>query len=65
VALLVAEDVDDHVLRDPVDAVGRLDDPVVVRDRARLGLDDAADDVDDVGLPVGRLEVRLLGLEVE
>ena len=39
--------------------------PVVVVDRAGLGLDHALDDVDDVRLLVGRLEVGLLGLEVE
>jgi hypothetical protein len=65
VALLVVEDVDRHVLRDPVDAVGRLDDAVVVLDRARLGLDHAADHVHDVGLVLWRLEVGLLRLEVE
>ena len=57
VALLVAQDRDHHVLRDPVDAVGHLDDPVVVLDRAGLGLDHALDHVHDVGLLVGRLEV--------
>ena len=35
VALLVAEDRDHHVLGDRVDAVGLLDDPAVVLDRAR------------------------------
>jgi hypothetical protein len=65
VALLVAQDGDDHVLRDPVDAVAGLDDRVVVLDRARLGFDDAPDDVDDVRLVLGGLQVALLGLEVE
>src|SRR5918995_5790248 len=64
-ALLVAKDVDDHVLRDGVAALAELDDLVVVLDRARLGLDHALDHMDDVGLVVGRLEVRLLGVEVE
>jgi hypothetical protein len=65
VALLVAQDVDDHVLRDRVPALGELDDRVVVLDRAGLGLDHALDDVHDVGLRLGRLEIGLLGLEVE
>src|SRR3954453_20851862 len=65
VALLVAKDRDDHVLRDRVDALGELDDRVVVVDRAGLGLDHALDDVDDVGLVVGRLQERLLGGELE
>ena len=34
-----------------------LDDPVVVLDRAGLGLDHAANDVHDVRLVVGRLEI--------
>src|SRR3712207_8569453 len=50
-----AEDGDDHVVGDGVDALGHLDDPVVVLDRAGLGLDHALDDVDDVGLLLGRL----------
>jgi hypothetical protein len=36
VSFLVPEDVDHHVLRDPVDAVRGLDDPVVVVDAACL-----------------------------
>src|SRR5918912_467739 len=63
-ALLVAEDRDRHVVRDRVDALGLLDDAAVVLDGARLGLDHALDDVDDVGLLLGRLQVRLLGLEL-
>lgn len=63
-ALLVGEDRRDHVVRDRVGAVGLLDDPVVVLDRTQLGLDDALDDVDDVGLVLGRLEVGLLGGEL-
>ena len=50
VALLVVEDRDHHVLGDRVDPVGLLDDPAVVLDRARLGLDHALDHVDDVDL---------------
>ena len=46
-------------------AVGLLDDPAVVLDRARLGLDHALDHVHDVDLLVGRLQVGLLGREVE
>src|SRR5438093_1408350 len=65
VALLVVEDLDRHVLRHPVDAVRRLDDPGVVLDRAGFGLDHALDHVHDVGLALGRLEVALLGLERE
>ena len=65
VALLVAQDVDDHVLRRPVDAVAGLDDAVVVLDRARLGLDHAADHRDDVRGVLGRLQRRLLGRERE
>ena len=42
-----------------------LDDRVVVLDRAGLGLDHALDDVHDVGLVLGRLQVGLLGREVE
>jgi hypothetical protein len=64
VAFLVAQDLDHHVLRDPVDAVGDLDDAVVVLDRTRLGLDHALDHVHDVGLLLGRLQERLLGLEL-
>jgi hypothetical protein len=57
VALLVAQDRDHHVLRHVVEPVGELDDPVVVLDRARLGLDHALDHVHDVGLVRGRLQV--------
>ena len=64
VALLVVEDLGDHVLGDGVDTLARLDDAVVVVDRPGLGLDHAADHVDDVGLVLGRLEVGLLGLEL-
>src|SRR5579872_7133229 len=56
VSLLVAEDRDHHVLRDPVEAVSCFDDAVVVVDRAGLGLDHTLDHVDDVGLVLGRLE---------
>src|SRR4051812_34807683 len=52
VLLLVAQDGDDHVVGDGVDALGLLDDEVVVLDRAGLGLDHALDHVDDVGLVV-------------
>ena len=38
---------------------------VVVLDGAGLGLDDALDDVHDVGLVLGRLQVGLLGGEVQ
>ena len=38
---------------------------VVVLDRAGLRLDHALDDVHDVGLVLGRLQVALLGLEVQ
>ena len=65
VALLVVEDRDHHVLGHEVDPVGRLDDRVVVLDRAGLGLDHALDHVHDVGLVLGRLQVGLLGGEVE
>src|SRR3954466_7667888 len=65
VALLVVEDRDDHVLGHEILAVAELDDPVVVLDRAGLGLDHALDHVHDVGLVLGRLEVALLGAEVE
>src|SRR4051794_10031279 len=65
VALLVAEDVDDHVLGHEVLAVAELDDPVVVVDRAGLGLDHSLDEGDDVRRAVRRLEVGLLGFEVE
>src|SRR5215217_2193395 len=65
VALLVVEDRDHHVLRHEVEAVGELDDAVVVLDRAGLGLDHALDHVDDVRLVLRRLEVGLLGAEVE
>src|SRR5829696_2937772 len=64
VVLLVAEDVDHHVLRRPVDTVAGLDDAVVVLDRAGLGLDDATDDADDVGR-ITRLQRRLLVHHVE
>src|SRR6478735_5897179 len=64
-ALLVAQDADHHVLGDRVDALGLLDDRRVVLDRAGLGLDHALDDVDDVRLLVGRLQVGLLRAEVE
>src|ERR1044072_9117732 len=63
--LLVVEDRDRHVLRDPVAAVGDLDDAVVVLDRAGLRLDHAADHVHDVGLVRGRLEIGLLGAELQ
>src|SRR6185437_13450618 len=65
VALLVAQDGDDHVLGDGIDLVGLLDDAVVVLDGAGLGLDDALDDVHDVGLVLGRLQIGLLGGEVQ
>src|SRR3954452_9170329 len=63
-ALVVAQNADPHVLGRIVDAVGVLDDRVVVLDRAGLCLDHALDDVDDVGLLVRRLEELLLSLEV-
>ena len=53
VALLVAQDRDDHVLCDRVAAFAELDDLVVVLDRAGLRLDHSLDHVDDVGLLVG------------
>ena len=56
VALLVVQNLDDHVLRDPVHAVADLDDLVVVLDRPALRRDHALDDVDDVGLLGGRLQ---------
>ncbi len=65
VAFLVAQDGATMSVVTGVDRLGDLDDPVVVLDGAGLGLDDAADDVDDVGLALGRLEEGLLGDEVE
>src|SRR5215207_2877722 len=65
VALLVVQDRDHHVLRHEVESVGELDDAVVVLDRAGLGLDHALDHVHDVGLVLGRLQVRLLRVELE
>jgi hypothetical protein len=62
VLLLAAEDLDDHVLGDVVEPVGRLDDRVVVLDRTGLGLDHTVDHVHDVGLVLGRLQVGLLGV---
>jgi hypothetical protein len=59
VRLLVVEDLDRHVLGDRVDAVGLLDDPRVVLDRAGLGLDHPSDHVDDVGLLLRRLQEAL------
>ena len=61
VPLLVVEDLDHHVLGDRVDALGLLDHPRVVLDRPGLGLDHAADHVDDVGLLLRRLQVGLFG----
>src|SRR5215213_973863 len=57
VPLLVMEHVDHHVLGDRVDPLGLLDYAGVVLYRAGLGLDHAADHVNDVGLLLGRLEV--------
>src|SRR4051794_16860858 len=65
VALLVAQDRDHHVVGHRIDLLGRLDDRVVVLDRAGLGLDHALDDVHDVGLVRGRREIGLLGREVD
>src|SRR5215203_3186439 len=56
VRLFVAQDVDDHVLRDPVHLVGRFDHLVVEPDALALGFDHALDDVHDVGLLLGRLQ---------
>jgi hypothetical protein len=64
VALLVVEDRDHHVIRNRVALVGGLDDLVVVVDRAGLRGDHALDDVYDVALVLGWLQVGLLGLEV-
>src|SRR5687767_12172277 len=65
VALLVAQDVYEHVLRYRVYALGLLDDPGVVLDGSRLGLYDALDDVHDVRLLCGGLQVGLARLEVQ
>ena len=65
VALFVLEDRDHHVVGDRVDLLGLLDDVAVVLDRASLGFDYAADHMDDVDLVVGRLQVGLLGSELE
>lgn len=46
-ALLIAQDIDNHILRDPVDAIAGFDDLVVVGNRAALCVDHALDNVDD------------------
>jgi hypothetical protein len=50
VSLLVAQDIYDHVLRDVVDLLGRLDDPGVVLYGPGLGLDHALYNVHHVYL---------------
>src|SRR5688500_3917508 len=61
VAFLILQDSDHEVLRHVIHAITQLDDLIVVLDGALLGLDDAFDDVADVGLHVRRLEERLAG----
>src|SRR4051812_2075924 len=56
VALLVVQDLDNHVLGDPIHAFAGLDDLVVVRNCATLRRDHALDDVDNIRLLRGRLE---------
>src|SRR5918998_1568041 len=56
VTLLVAQDVDHHILRNQVDLIGRLHEPGVELYRAGLGVYHAPYDVHHVGLVLGRLQ---------
>src|SRR5918997_5263190 len=64
VALLVAQDVYDHVLRDQVDLIGHIHDLSIELYRTGLGVYNALYDVHHVGLLLRRLEKLLFGLEV-
>src|SRR5829696_1585931 len=64
VALLVAQDVYDHVLRDQVDLIGHVHDLSVELYRTGLGVYNALYDVHHVGLLLRRLEESLFGPEV-
>src|SRR4051794_4931702 len=64
VALLVVQDIYDHVVRDRVYVLGLLDDVRVVLDRAVFGIDDALYDVHDIDLVLRWLELVLAGFEL-